>query len=137
METEGLLEPESEDAARERYADLEPAAGEVLGAVARTMLREDEDYDDRVTDAVRQTAHEAIFASLLRIHVGTREELDDWMADRDDSLILAGNENVENAAWHRAALDDTVVAATFQDRRRAAVDTLRRQAFARVYREVV
>ena len=46
------------------------------------------------------------------------------------------SENVDNVAWHAPPFADAV-AATFQNEEDAAVETLRRQAFGRVYRELL
>ena len=136
MEREGLLAPESPATARERYAALAPAASELLSAVTREMGFDADEYDRRVTDAVTETAQDALFASLLEVRVGTREEYERWRDQHDGDLLETGSENVDNVAWH-VGPTGTAVAATFQDEREAAVGTLRRQAFGRLYSEVV
>lgn len=136
MDTEGAVAPETTEAVRERFDDLAPAAATVTSEVARAVLDAD-DYDDRVTDDVVARAHEAIFAAQLRVHVGSRDEYDDWLADRDVETVELGSDNVDNVAWHYAPFADTVVAATFSAQREAAVETLRRQAMGRLYAEVV
>jgi hypothetical protein len=45
-----------------------------------------------------------------------------------------GSPNVDRVAWHAAPFADEAVATTFQNEREAAVGTLRRQAFSRLYR---
>jgi hypothetical protein len=137
METEGLFAPETAAAARERYEALGPTAQTVVKQVAKAMELSPEEYDERVTSEVVETAREVLFASTLEVHVGDREAFEDWLEGRDREVVEFGNENVDGVVWHDAAFADTVVAATFHEQRRAAVETLRRQAFGRVYREVV
>jgi len=137
METEGVLAPETRETVRERYAELEPAAGETVRAVTRAMNFDGEEYDNRVTDGVREAAQDAMFASLLAVRVGTREEYEHWRESHEGTLHEAGSEHVDSAVWHDPPWTDAAVAATFQDERDAAVATLRRQAFGRLYSEVV
>jgi hypothetical protein len=137
MDTEGLFAPETAAEARERYEALGPTAQTLVKQVAKAMAFDPEEYDERVTGEVVETAREALFASLLEVHVGTREEYEQWCADHDSEAIEVGSEHVDHAVWHAAPFAGTVVAATYQDERRAAVETLRRQAFGRIYREVV
>jgi len=137
MDTEGLFAPETAAEARERYEALGPAAQTVVKETTRAMAFDAEEYDDRVTSEVIETARDALFASLLEVHVGTREEFEAWRADADCEVTAVGNENVDSVVWHAAPATDEAVAATFHDQRRAAVATLRRQAFGRIYREVV
>jgi len=137
METEGVFEPATREAVRERYAALKPAAGEVVRAVTREMHFDSGEYDERVTDGVHEAAQDALFASLLAVQVGTREEYERWRESHDGDLVEAGSEHVDNVVWHAPPWADTAVAATFQDERTAAVSTLRRQAFGRLYSEVV
>lgn len=136
MDTEGSVAPDSAEDARDRFADLEPAAAAVTREVAKAVL-DPEDYDDRVTDDVVSRVQETLFAAQLAVHVGTREEYENWLADRDLETVELGSENVENVAWHHAPIADTVIAATFSAQREAAVQTLRRQAVGRIYSEVV
>lgn len=134
METRGLFAPASVEAARERYEAVGPAAAVGASEVGKAL-----DVDrERVDEAVVATAHEAIFASLLEVHVGTRDAYEDWLAQRDGLEVTElGSENVSGVAWHEAPFADAVVAATFESEPDAAVATLRRQAFGRLYREVV
>jgi hypothetical protein len=136
MNTHGFLAPESESDAQQRYEAVGPAAQTVVKETAKAMAFDAEEYDERVTGEVVETARDALFASLLEVRTGTREEYDEWLAERDREVTEQGNENVERVAWHDA-LGETVVAATYQSEERAAVATLRRQAFGRVYRELV
>ena len=138
MHTEGSFSPESREAAVERYETLGPAAQTVVREVTRAMEFDREEYGDRVDGGVVETARDALFASMLLVTVGEREDYEGWLADHPDyEAIEAGNENVDRVVWHAVPFADTVVAATFQDEERAAVDTLRRQAFGRVYRDAV
>jgi len=47
-------------------------------------------------------------------------------------VTVAGSDNVDRVVWH--AFDGEAVAATFQQEEQAAISTLRRQAFGRLYR---
>jgi hypothetical protein len=136
METHGFLAPETETEARDRYEAVGPAAQTVVKETAKAMAFDPEEYDERVTGEVIETARDALFASLLAVRTGTREEYEEWLTDRDREVSEEGSENVDNVAWHDA-LGETVVAATYQSERRAAVATLRRQAFGRVYRDLL
>ena len=135
MHTEGTFAPETVEAARERYESLGPTAQVVVREVARAMGFDREEYRDRVTEDVVLTARDALFAGLLEITVGTREEFEAWREGYDGEVHVAGNENVDRVAWHAPPFADRAVAATFQNEAAAAVGTLRRQAFGRLYRD--
>ena len=137
MDTVGQLAPTSEAAAREHYERVGPVARTVVREVARAMDLPAEEYDEYVTTDVVETARKVLFAGRLAVHVGTREEYEAWLDDRDREVVRLGNENVDNVVWHDVPVADAVVAATFQDEREAAVQTLRRQAFGRFYEAVV
>lgn len=138
MHTDGSFSPDTEQAVRERYETLGPTAQTVVREVATAMEFEKEEYDERVTSEVVERARNALFASLLCVHVGTREEFDDWQtAHPEYETHVIGNENVERIAWHVAPAVDTAVAATFAHEERAAIETLRRQAFGRIYRDLL
>ncbi|RQH01260.1 DUF5809 family protein [Natrarchaeobius oligotrophus] len=136
MHTVGTFDFESPEDARAAYESVGPAARTVVREVARAMEFDREEYDDRVTTDVVETARDALFASLLEVSVGTREEYDSWLESSDEEVVEVGNENVDNVVWH-AGPDGTAVAATFQDEADAAIATLRRQAFGRIYRELL
>jgi cell wall-associated NlpC family hydrolase len=136
METRGRLDPESAAAAREWYEDLAPAAQTVTRELARAMEFDREEYDQRVTGEVVATARDALFASLLAVQVGTREEFEDWRAQYDGSVEVLGSENVDRVAWH-AGPEGEAVATTFQAEPEAAVETLRRQAQGQIYRPLL
>jgi len=135
METRGVYEPGTLATAREAYAEAGPAAKVVVRETARAMGFDREEYDDRVTDEVVEAARDALFASLLRVRVGDREAFDAWRGEHPDTEVhLVGSENVDRVAWHAAPFAGEAVAATFDEREEAAVGTLRRQAFGRIYR---
>lgn len=137
MQTEGILAPASIAGARERYADLGPAAQEVTRSVATAMDVSREEYDERVDRTVVGTAREALFGSLLEVHTAERAAFDEWLEDleRDPEVVIEGSGNVANIAWHDAVACETVLAATYQQEREAAVATLRRMAWNRCYRD--
>lgn len=136
METHGVLSPTDESAARERYDELGSTARTVVKETAKAMRFDREEYDERVTGDVVATARDALFASLLSVRVGTREEFEDAIPDGYE-VVEEGSPNVENVAWHVAPAAETVVAATYHEKTEAAVATLRRIAFGRVYRELL
>ena len=137
MDTEGLFAPETAEAARERYDALGPTAQTVVREVTRAMAFDAAEYDDRVSSEVVETARDALFASMLEVRVGTRAEFDEWREATEYAVTVEGSDTVDNAVWHVAPFAEEAVAATYHEKRRAAVATLRRQAFGRIYREVV
>jgi hypothetical protein len=137
MRTEGVFAPESEAAARESFESVGPAAQVVVRETAKAMEFDREEYRERVTGEVVQTARDALFASLLEVHVGDREEWESWQADHPDYEVHeAGHPEVDNIVWHACPFAETAVAATFQNEPEAAMGTLRRQAFGRLYRDL-
>ena len=137
METEGQFAPTTVAAARDRYEALGSTAQVVVKEVAKAMELDSAEYHERVTGDVIETARDVLFAESLAVTVGTREEFQSWRAERDHEVELIGAENVDNVVWHAPEFAQTAVAATFQSERQAAVGTLRRQAFGRIYSEVV
>jgi hypothetical protein len=137
METEGVFDPATLADAREAYESVGPAAQTVVRETASAMDFDREEYRERVTSDVVETARDALFASLLVVHVGDREAFEDWRADADVDVTLLGSDEVENVVWHVAPAVDAAVAATYQDERDAAVATCRRQAFGRLYRDAL
>jgi hypothetical protein len=137
MDTEGQFSPATAEAARDRYEALGSTAQVVVKEVAKAMELDAEAYRERVTGEVVETARDVLFAESLTVTVGTREEFEDWRADTDHDVEVIGADNVDNVVWHAPDFADEAVAATFQSERDAAVGTLRRQAFGRIYREVV
>ena len=137
MDTEGLFVPETVEAARRRYEALGSTAQVVVRETTRAMEFDAEEYDSRVTGEVIETARDALFASMLEVRVGTRAEFDDWRTAHDFEVTEVGSEHVDGVVWHAAPATGEAVAATYDEKRRAAIDTLRRQAFGRIYREVL
>jgi hypothetical protein len=135
MHTVGELRPETEESAREVYEGVGPTAQLVVKEVAKSMRFDREEYQARVDSDVVETARDVLFAAELAVHVGTREEYDEWAAEFDGEVHETGSEQVGNVAWHVAPFAEEAVAATFADEEDAAVDTLRRQALGRIYRE--
>lgn len=136
MDTEGLLAPETPEAAHEQYADLAGTAATVVKEAAKGMEFDRAEFDERLTPDVYATAHDALFASLLTVHVGTREEFEEWCDEHPDhERHVEGSDSVDYVVWHAVPFAEAVVAATYQYERDAAVGTLRRIAFGRFYRE--
>ncbi|SDC32153.1 DUF5809 family protein [Natrinema hispanicum] len=136
MHTEGTFAFESVEDARATYDAVGPAAQTVVREVAKAMAFDRDEYDERVTGDVVETARDALFASLLEVHVGSRAEFEDWHETYDGEVTTVGHEAVDHVVWH-VGPGDEAVAATFQNEEAAAVATLRRQAFGRLYRELV
>jgi hypothetical protein len=137
-ETRGLLAPETETEASERFEAMGTSAQTVTREVAREMDFQKEEYEERVTGDVVATARDALFASLLRVEAGDREAFEDAKADHPDAEVVEdGSENGDQVAWHYVPFADALVATTFQDEPDAAVATLRRIAFGRFYRDVL
>ncbi|MFC6786579.1 DUF5809 family protein [Halobaculum halobium] len=144
MDTEGTLAPATPADAREEYDTLVPAAKVAVREATKAMEFDREEYADRVTGEVIETVRDALFASLLRVHVGTREEYEAWLDGHPEyEPDEAGSDNVDNVAWHPVEFapdgdgPKPVVAATWQAEREAALGTLRRRAFGRAYRPIV
>lgn len=136
MRTEGIFAPQSIEEAHEAYEIAGPVAQTAVQEVARAMNFDREEYHTRVTSEVVETARDAVFASLLTVYVGDSAEFDDWCADHPDYDVQEiGSENASQVVWHPVPFAETVVAATFEDEPEAAMATLRRQAFGRVYDE--
>ncbi|WP_049928165.1 DUF5809 family protein [Halopiger goleimassiliensis] len=136
MKTTGQFSFASVEEARETYESVGPAAQTVVREVARAMEFDREEYDERVTGDVVETARDALFASLLEVRVGSREAFEEWREAFDGEVTVTGHENVDRVVWHVGPTDEAV-AATFQNEEEAAVATLRRQAFGRLYRDLV
>ncbi|NHX37201.1 MULTISPECIES: DUF5809 family protein [Halolamina] len=135
MRTEGVFSPETEADAVEAFESVGPAARTVVRETAKAMSFDREEYDERVTGEVVETARDALFASLLAVTVGDREEWEAWREDHPEYEVREnGSEQVDRVVWHASPAAGTAVAATFQSEEDAAVATLRRQAFGRIYR---
>ena len=135
MDTEGNLSPESVGDARAAFDAAGPTAKQVVREAAKAMEFDREEYRDRVTSDVVETARDALFASLLTVTVADREAFDAWRAEAAVEVSVLGSDEVERVVWHVAPFAEEALAATFQDERDAAVATLRRQAFGRLYSE--
>lgn len=133
MHTEGVLSPETESAAREWHQALGPAAQTVVREIARAMSFDRDEYQERVTSEVVATAQDALFATLLMVHVGTREDFKEWREKFDGEVSEVGSENVSGVVWH--TFGDQCVAATYEQEADAAMATLRRQAYGQLYRD--
>lgn len=135
METEGTVEPESEADAEAAFESAGPTAQSVVREVAKAMEFDREEYRERVTGDVVETARNVLFAEQLAVTVGSRAEFDAWCDDNPEYEVTEfGSPSVERVVWHAAPFAGEVVAATFQNEREAAVGTLRRRAFSRLYR---
>jgi hypothetical protein len=137
MDIQGLFAPASDAAVRDQYEAASAAADVVVRELVRALPVADT-AEDRPDDATLQlTATEAIFASLLEVHVGTDAEFEAYLEETDREVERLGSEHVSGVAWHDAPAADRILAATYENEPDAAVDALRRQAFATLYREVV
>jgi hypothetical protein len=135
MRTEGTLSPASWDEAEQRHESLGPVAQTVVREVAKAMAFDREEYDERVTSDVVETARQGVFAGQSGVQVGAGGEFEAWREGFEGEVRVAGSDNVDRVAWHAAAFADRGVAVTFQNEPEAAVATLRRMAFNRIYRE--
>ncbi|MCL9816838.1 DUF5809 family protein [Natronocalculus amylovorans] len=135
MQTVGMIQPETPEDVRSMYEDVGPTAQVVVRETASAMQFDREEYADRITSDVIETARDALFASLLTVHHGTRAEFEAWCDDHPtfDREVMGG-ENVDSVVWHSIDFAETVVAATYQNEPTAAAGTLRRQVFGRHYR---
>ncbi len=132
MSGDGLVAPDTVEAARKRREACGPAAKTVVRETARAMGFDREAYRERVTPEVVAAARDALFASLLRVRVGPRSAYEAWQTTYDGEVAETGSPDADRVAWHVAPTG--AVATTFHADREAAVGTLRRQAFGRLYR---
>lgn len=138
MDERGFLAPETRDDVQATFESVGPAAQTVTKEVAKAMGMERDEYRERVTGDVVGTARDAMFAELLQVYTGTRDEYADWVAENPAFVEdRHGSDDVDNAAWHPVHPTETVVVATYQDEPDAAVSTLRRIAFGGHYRELL
>jgi hypothetical protein len=138
METRGVFAPTTREEALDHYGTVGPVARVVVRETAKAMEFDADEYADRVTPGVVETARDATFAELLCVHVADRDGFDEWLAGSEfaaDDVIELGSDRVDRVAWHPVPFAETVVATTFQEGTDAAVSTLRRNAFGRVYRD--
>ena len=135
METDGVYAPETVDAAQAVYDSLGSTAQIVVKETAKAMELGPDEYDERVTGEVIETARDALFASLLEVSHGDREAFEAWCDDNPDySVELLGSDDVDAVVWHPVPFAETVVAATYQNEPAAAAATVRRRAFGEQYR---
>lgn len=133
--THGTFSPESWTAAERRYEQVGSTAQVVVRAVTKAMEFDGEEYDRRVTGDVVETARQALFAETLAVRVADRAGFDSWRETYDEEVHVAGSDAVGNVAWHVSPPARTAVAATFENEPEAAVGTVRRMAFNRLYRD--
>ncbi|MGB9986775.1 DUF5809 family protein [Salarchaeum japonicum] len=137
METHGILAPETDGEVRAAYEDVGPAAQNVTREVAKAMEFSKEEYGERVTGEVVETARDALFANLLRVHSGTRDEFEEWLDGTDYEVAENGSDDVDHVAWHVVEFEDTVVTASYQNEPAAARGTLRRIVHGKYYRDAL
>ncbi len=140
IETRGVFAPETREEAARHYAQAGPVAKVVVRETAKAMAFDAPEYDERVTPDVVETARDAIFAEQLVAHVADRAAFETWLAESGFSeadVVLLGGDDVDGVAWHPVPFADAVIATTFHEAADAAVSTLRRNAFGRVYREAL
>jgi hypothetical protein len=137
MDVEGELSPDTVAVAREAYKAAGPTAQVVVKEVAKAMGFDREEYRERVTGGVVETARDVLFAAELEVRVGSRDEFEDWRDGFDGEVVVRGSEHVDSVAWHVAPFAEQAVAATFQNERDAAIGTLRRQAYGEIYDELL
>ena len=135
MHTEGRFEPASWAEARSRYEALGSTAQTVVREVAKAMEFDREEYDERVTGEVIETARGTLFAGSLAVRVGDDTAFEEWREQYPHEVRVAGSDNVGRVAWHAAPFAEAAAAATFQNEPEAAVGTVRRMAFNRIYRD--
>ncbi|WP_254839065.1 DUF5809 family protein [Natronomonas marina] len=135
MRREGRLAPETWADARDRFEAFGPTAQTVVREVARAMEFDREEYDERVTADVVETARQAMFAEQLAVRVDDEDAFAEWRETSTVEVRVVGHDEAERVAWHVAPAADRAVAATFQSEPEAAVSTVRRMAFNRIYRE--
>lgn len=140
METMGYVLPETAAEAREIHATLRPTAGELVREIAVAIGLDGEAYRSQVTEDVRRTAQDALFGSLLVVHTADRDTFDGWCDEPPYAAYdvhLEGSEHVASVAWHPAPATQTIAATTYQDAAEAAMATLRRIAWGRIYRPLL
>ena len=84
------LAPETWTAARERFEALGPTAQSVVREVAKAMEFDREEYDDRVTSDVVETARQAMFAEELAVRVDDAEAFEAWRAETAQEVHVVG-----------------------------------------------
>lgn len=133
-ETRGTFEPKSWEAAETMFKAVGPTAQTVVREIARAMAFDREEYGERVTSEVVETARQALFAETLAVKVADRETFESWRSECSGEVHVAGSDTVGRVAWHVSPTGEAV-AATFENEPDAAVGTVRRMAFNRLYRD--
>ena len=136
MNSTGVHIPESVSDVRDQYEEVGPLAQIVVREVAVAMGFDQEEYQRRVSEAVVATARDALFAGRLTVHTGGYDVFQDWLDEPPQAayeLELEGSENVDSVAWHPAPADERILAATYQNEPQAAVATVRRLSWGRIY----
>jgi hypothetical protein len=135
-ETEhGTFLPNSWAEAERQYEDLGTTAQTVVREVTKAMDFDREEYNKRVSSDVLETARQALFAETLAVRVADRATFEAWRESCPHEVRVAGSDNVDRVAWHDSPPAETAVAATFATEPDAAVGTVRRMAFNRIYRD--
>ena len=136
MERRGLLSFDSEADLAEVHQALLPAGETVTKELVDALEYHQGASEVSVTPELVETAHEAIFASLLEVYTGDSDEFEAWLRDHPDlDVHLEGHEHTERRAWHPVGPAGAVLAVTFQQEVEAAIGMVRRQAVGRYYRE--
>lgn len=134
-ETHGTFSPESWADAERRYERLGSTAQVVVRSVTKAMSFDRDEYERRVRSDVIETARQALFAESLAVRVAERADFETWREEYRYDVHLAGSDAVNNVAWHPSPAAKRAVGATFENEPQAAVGTVRRMAFNRLYRE--
>lgn len=140
METVGYIAPESVAEARDRYAEVRPIAKELVREIVVAMDVDRAEYEKLVTPEIVVIARDALFSSLLVVSTGERARFEAWCERpevADFAVEIEGSQHVDRVAWHGSPLAETVLAATYHTERDAAIATLRRMAWGRMYHDVV
>lgn len=131
----GTYVPGSWAEVERRYEELGSTAQAVTRAIAKAMEFDREEYERRIDSDVVETARQALFAETLEVRVAEKETFDSWRSGYEHDVRVVGSDAVGNVAWHASPPAATAVAATFENELEAAVGTVRRMAFNRLYRE--
>lgn len=133
--THGRFAPGSWREAETRYEELGTTAQVVVRETAKAMSFDREEYERRVTSDVVETARQALFAEALAVRVADRPAFEEWRETSEHDVHVAGSDSVGRVAWHVSPAAEAAVGATFENEPEAAVGTVRRMAFNRLYRE--
>ncbi len=140
MDERGFIAPTTVEEAEAVYDDVAPVAREVIREVTVAIDPGGDLYRNEVTPEVLATTRAALFASLLRVSTGPRAAFDAWLDQPpydEFDIEIEGSEHVEHVAWHAAPMANRVLAATYHAERDAAIATLRRMAWGKIYHPVV